>query len=65
VLLLDDVSSELDPQRNAYLFEFLRTMPSQVFITTTSPTHVQLTEDRDDFRIAAGQIVSAASPPPG
>jgi DNA replication and repair protein RecF len=76
VLLLDDVSSELDPQRNAYLFEFLRTMPSQVFITTTSPTHVQLTEDRNDFRIAAGQIVSraesdlwlgadAASPPPG
>ena len=57
VLLLDDVSSELDPQRNAYLFEFLRTMPCQVFITTTSPMHVQLAEDRYDFHVAGGQIV--------
>jgi DNA replication and repair protein RecF len=42
ILLLDDVSSELDAQRNAYLFAFLRTMPCQVFITTTSPSHIQL-----------------------
>ncbi len=57
VLLLDDVSSELDPQRNAYLFEFLRTMPCQVFITTTSPVHVKLTEDRADFLIADGALI--------
>lgn len=56
VLLLDDVSSELDPQRNAYLFEFLRTMPCQVFITTTSPLHVKLIEDRQDFLIQGGRI---------
>jgi DNA replication and repair protein RecF len=56
VLLLDDVSSELDPQRNGYLFEFLRTMPCQVFITTTSPLHVKLIEDRQDFLIQGGRI---------
>lgn len=60
VLLLDDVSSELDAQRNAQLFEFLRAVPCQVFITTTSPAHVQLPtepEFRSDFRISSGQLV--------
>lgn len=62
VLLLDDVSSELDPQRNAYLFEFLRTMPCQVFITTTSPLHVRLIEDRQDFLIRGGRIEEDPGP---
>ncbi|HRI52312.1 MAG TPA: DNA replication/repair protein RecF [Pseudomonadota bacterium] len=62
VLLLDDVSSELDPQRNAYLFEFLRTMPCQVFITTTSPLHVKLIEDRQDFLIRGGRIEEDPGP---
>ena len=35
ILLLDDVSSELDPQRNEYLFEHLATLAGQCFITTT------------------------------
>ena len=35
ILLLDDISSELDPSRNACLFDFLRGTPSQCFITTT------------------------------
>ena len=64
VLLLDDVSSELDPQRNAYLFEFLRTMPCQVFITTTSPLHVKLIEDRQDFLIHGGRIEEAPGQAP-
>ncbi len=37
VLLLDDVSSELDPGRNRLLFDFLQRMPGQVFVTTTQP----------------------------
>jgi DNA replication and repair protein RecF len=37
VLLLDDVSSELDPTRNRQLFDFLVSMPGQVFVTTTQP----------------------------
>jgi DNA replication and repair protein RecF len=56
VLLLDDVSSELDPTRNAQLFDFLRSVPCQAFITTTHPQHVLLSEDRLDFRVVAGRI---------
>jgi DNA replication and repair protein RecF len=35
VLLLDDVSSELDPDRTIALFDWLRGSESQVFMTTT------------------------------
>ncbi len=37
VLLLDDITSELDSQRKSYLFDFLRERRGQVFITTTDP----------------------------
>lgn len=35
LLLLDDVSSELDPERNAYLMHYLAESGAQVFLTTT------------------------------
>jgi DNA replication and repair protein RecF len=35
LLLLDDVSSELDPARNAFLMEYLRSSGLQFFLTTT------------------------------
>jgi DNA replication and repair protein RecF len=35
ILLLDDVSSELDPARNASLLAYLRDLSSQVLLTTT------------------------------
>ncbi len=35
LLLLDDVSSELDPARNAFLMDYLRQSQLQVFLTTT------------------------------
>lgn len=35
LLLLDDVSSELDPERNAYLMHYLADSGAQVFLTTT------------------------------
>lgn len=56
VLLLDDVSSELDPARNRFLFEFLREIAGQVFITTTNSRHVLLDVDRADFQVRAGAI---------
>jgi DNA replication and repair protein RecF len=56
VLLLDDVSSELDDARNAYLFDFLGRIECQCFVTTTHPRHVLVTENRQDFQIVAGQI---------
>ncbi len=55
-LLLDDVSSELDPQRNEYLFEFLRGRENQCFISTTHPKFVLLSDDRRDFRVQNGRI---------
>ncbi len=62
ILLLDDVSSELDPTRNAHLFAFLRDVSCQVFITTTHPAHVLLRGDRRDFAVAAGRITPAELP---
>ena len=58
VLLLDDVSSELDPTRNAQLFDFLKSVPCQAFITTTHRDHVLLTEERLDYHVLAGEIRS-------
>ena len=57
ILLLDDVSSELDPSRNEYLFEHLANLASQCFITTTHASHVLLHRDRADYRIENGRIV--------
>jgi DNA replication and repair protein RecF len=57
ILLLDDVSSELDPQRNEFLFEHLATLAGQCFITTTHPGHVLLRQHRADYRIAKGEIL--------
>lgn len=57
ILLLDDVSSELDPQRNEYLFDHLAGLAGQCFITTTHPGHVLLRQHRADYRIAGGEII--------
>ena len=35
LLLLDDVSSELDPAKNRYLLSYLAALPGQAFLTTT------------------------------
>lgn len=56
LLLLDDVSSELDAQRNTYLFKFLEKIPCQVIITTTRPELIPITENRVDFQVVSGRI---------
>jgi DNA replication and repair protein RecF len=56
VLLLDDVSSELDPTRNAQLFDFLRGVSCQCFITTTHPAHVLLESERQNYRVLSGTV---------
>jgi DNA replication and repair protein RecF len=56
ILLLDDVSSELDPARNRYLFDFLSGRANQCFITTTHPKHVLLEGDRTDYEVASGVV---------
>jgi len=61
ILLLDDVSSELDRERNRALFEFLRTRTEgQVFITTTHRDYIHLEEDVRSFTVDAGHIERAS-----
>ncbi len=56
VLLLDDVSSELDPVRNARLFQFLEGFEGQVFITTTAEAFLKIDAERSTFRVQAGVV---------
>jgi DNA replication and repair protein RecF len=60
LLLLDDVSSELDPQRQHAVFELLRQSKSQIFVTTTRPelfSGVQMDPgERADFVVKSGVL---------
>lgn len=59
VLLLDDVSSELDPDRNRFLFDFIKQIPCQAFLSTTRPELVVLAENRFDYHVVNGTIRGA------
>lgn len=56
ILLLDDVSSELDRSRNRRFFEVLSHAGGQVFLTTTHPEFILLDKDRVDFHVDAGDV---------
>ena len=57
ILLLDDVSSELDRERNEYLFSFLRQRSSgQVFITTTHRDYILLDDELRWFEVDDGDV---------
>lgn len=61
ILLLDDVSSELDPGRTGAVYEFLKLSDDQVFVTTTRPDLFTTPElavgRRADFRLERGVLV--------
>lgn len=56
VLLLDDVSSELDPQRSAQLFDFLASIDGQTFLTSTHLSNLAVPEIRKQFNVVKGDI---------
>lgn len=56
ILLLDDVSSELDRTRNRRFFEVLSHAGGQVLLTTTHPEFILLEDDRIDFHVDAGRV---------
>ena len=61
ILLLDDVSSELDEGRTAALFRGLREKRGQVLLTTTRPELIEASglsemEDRRDFVVVGGRV---------
>lgn len=65
VLLLDDVSSELDPGRTGAVYELVREEPSQVFVTTTRPDLfiTTATAERLDWRMQSGRLEASAIGP--
>lgn len=54
ILLLDDISSELDPIRHQKLFRFLNRLSGQIFLTTTSKSHVHIDSIGRLFHIENG-----------
>jgi len=56
ILVLDDVSSELDSVRNSRLFEYLNQSTAQCFISTTDPAHIRLLDGRVDVTMCEGSI---------
>jgi DNA replication and repair protein RecF len=63
LLLLDDMSSELDARRNHNLMEFLTTREIQVFITTTerSPALLAAAPDCAVFHVEDGNLTFEGS----
>jgi DNA replication and repair protein RecF len=59
VLLLDDMTAELDETRNRHLLQFLRERAMQVFITTTDPANIPLNESTacTTFRVEGGRLL--------
>jgi DNA replication and repair protein RecF len=58
VFLLDDVSSELDRDKNGRFFALLSRLGGQVFLTTTHPDLIPVEVERCDFRVVGGQLSS-------
>src|SRR5699024_8582043 len=58
ILLMDDVSSELDADRNAYLFSFLQQLDTQIFLTTTDHGILQLPQVDALWWMQNGQLTA-------
>jgi DNA replication and repair protein RecF len=56
VLLLDDVSSELDEARNQALMAYLDQAGGQVFVTTTDRRWIQVTGDSRVYQVQGGEV---------
>ncbi len=56
ILLLDDVSSELDPLRNERLFQFLSGFDGQVFITTTDASFIRIDHPAQHWNVENGVV---------
>jgi DNA replication and repair protein RecF len=56
MLLLDDVSSELDRTRSARLLAVLSRLGGQVFLTTTQRELITTVGERVDLRVEAGRV---------
>lgn len=55
ILLLDDITSELDKNRKGFLFALLRNYAGQVFVTSTAVDEIPYKGDKKIFRITKGR----------
>ena len=56
VLLMDDISSELDAARNRALMGYLDELGGQVFLTTTDAAHIRVAAPRQVFVMQDGRL---------
>jgi DNA replication and repair protein RecF len=64
ILLLDDVSSELDPERTQAVYDLVLCNQGQVFVTTTRldlfPVGAFASTERADFRLVRGALAESS-----
>lgn len=60
VLLLDDITSELDRRRKNFLFNLLLSYTGQIFVTSTSEEEIPYTGERKIFRVENGKVTTSA-----
>ena len=63
LLLLDDVSSELDPDRNAFLMRYLAGLEGQVVLTTTDANLVAAAAEDAHFHAVSEGRIGRVDPP--
>ncbi len=63
LLLLDDVSSELDPERNSYLMRYLAELRGQVVLTTTDASLVAAAAQEAQFHAVSQGRIEPVNPP--
>ena len=61
ILLLDDVSSELDSERNRRFFGLLSGLGGQDFLTTTERDLIRIERDRADFVVSGGAVARSGA----
>ena len=60
ILLLDDVSSELDRDKTRILFELVQNSESQAWISTTGVVPIPLSSETQRYRVHGGQVCPTA-----
>ena len=67
LLLLDDVSSELDPAKNGFLLAYVASLPAQAFLTSTDRRLIEPAAGPETrfFEVAGGRDISDRALRPG
>lgn len=55
ILLLDDITSELDKNRKGFLFDLLKDYAGQVFVTSTAVDEIPYKGDKKVFKVTSGK----------